>query len=299
MKQLFFLRQVRSAIVYGLVIVLLNACAKSNVYVPVASPVVNYTVLDKKGACYNTSTQIGTWWANTISTQAHWFYTWGVSVPQELAPQNCEFAPMFWGPSSVTSGNITYVQQLHTQGLANYVLGFNEPDASNQSNMTVSQALALWPQLESVGLPLGSPAATWPTNQWIYDFMDSCKAENLRVDFICVHMYVGTDDNAFVQTLQDLYNKYQLPIWITEFATVDNSAQTIGANAYSPAQVLAFMQRLLPKLEALSFVQRYSWYSGPPTSPHLWSSALFDANGNLTDLGKWYSNYRPNTQIKE
>lgn len=277
---------------------LLGACAKSNIYTPKPSAVINYTVQGKKGADFNITTKYGSWWGNTINTQAHWFYTWGLSVPVELAPQNCEYVPMFWSGSSVTDANITYVKQLHTQGRANYVLGFNEPDLPDQSNMTVSQALSLWPKLESIGLPLGSPAASWPTRQWIYDFLDSCKLQGKRVDFICVHMYVGTDDNAFVQILQDLYNKYKLPIWITEFATVANGATTMADNPYTPAQILAFMQRLLPKLEALDFVKRYSWFSGSPTSARLYTSALVDSYGNLTQLGKWYADFQPNTQIK-
>ena len=290
----------KNKVFFSIIVVafILNSCAKSNVYIPKATPVVNYVVKGKKGADFSTNTSTGTWWGNTINTQAHWFYTWGLTVPTELVPQNCEFVPMFWGASSVTDANIAYVQSLHTKGLANYVLGFNEPDLSDQSNMSVSQALALWPKLESIGLPLGSPAASWPTIQWIYNFLDSCKAQGRRVDFICVHMYVGTDDNAFIQTLQDLYNKYKLPIWITEFATCANNATTMSANPYTPAQVLAFMQRLLPKLEALSFVQRYSWFSGSPTSSRLWPSALVDKYGNLTDLGQWYASYNPNTSIK-
>jgi hypothetical protein len=189
------------------------------------------------------------------------------------------------------------VKSLKEMGKIKYVLGFNEPNRADQSNMTVSQALQLWPQLESIGLPLGSPAADWPTRQWIYDFLDSCKLQNKRVDFICVHMYVGTDDNSFIQTLQNLYNKYHLPIWITEFATADWNATTPSTNAYSPEQVLAFMQRLLPKLEQLDFVKRYSWFSGDPKSAQMWSSALIDVNGNLTTLGNWYANYQPNSAI--
>ncbi|MES1161294.1 MAG: glycosyl hydrolase, partial [Bacteroidota bacterium] len=215
------------------------------------------------------------------------------------SPQNCEFVSMFWGAGNVTDANISAIQQLKTQGKVKYVLGFNEPDRGDQSNMTVSQALALWPKLESIGLPLGSPAASWPTAQWIYDFLDSAIAEKKRVDFICVHMYVGTDDNSFVQVLQQLYDKYHLPIWITEFATADWNAATMQANAYKASDALGFMQRLLPKLEGLSFVQRYSWFSGSPTSAALWPSALVDANGNLTTLGAWYANYKPNTEIKK
>ncbi len=278
--------------------ILALSCAKSNIYTPSKAKVSTYIAQGKKGADFSTNTVNGTWWGNTITLQSHWFYTWGISVPFELAPQNCEYVPMFWGKTTVTDANITYARQLKDQGKAKYILGFNEPDLADQSNMTVQDALALWPQLESVGLPLGSPAASWPTRQWIYDFMDQAIAQNKRVDFICVHMYVGTDDNAFIQVLQDLYNKYHKPIWITEFATVSDKATTMAENPFTPDMVLAFMQRLLPKLEALDFVQRYSWFSGSPTSSRLWPSALVDANGNLTKLGKWYSEYKPNTAIK-
>jgi hypothetical protein len=271
----------------------LNACSKDDKS-PDDGP--SPTGSGKKGADFSTNMVYGTWNDDIVALKAFWYYTWGNKL-HSPSPQNCEFVPMFWGQADVTTTNITAVQQLKAQGKAKYVLGFNEPNRADQSNMSVSQALRLWPQLESIGLPLGSPAADWPTRQWIYDFLDSCKLQNKRVDFICVHMYIGTDDNGFIQTLQNLYNKYHLPIWITEFATADWNATTPAANPYTPEQVLAFMQRLLPKLEQLDFVKRYSCFSGDPKSAQMWSSALIDVNGNLTELGKWYANYQPNTAI--
>src|SRR5260221_270282 len=169
---------------------------------------------DKKGADFSTNMSYGTWNGDIVALKAFWYYTWGTPIPSP-SPQNCEFLSFWWGKTIETPGNISAVQQLKAQGKVKYILGFNEPNRSDQSNMTVTQALALWPQLENIGLPLGSPAADWPTRQWIYDFLDSCIAEKKRVDFICVHMYAGTDDNSFVATLQDLYNNYHLPVWIS------------------------------------------------------------------------------------
>ena len=252
----------------------------------------------KKGADFSTTMTYGTWNGDIVALQPFWYYTWGTPMPSP-SPQNCEFVSMFWGAANVTSQNIAAVQQLAAQGSVKYVLGFNEPDQSGQSNMTVSQALALWPQLQSIGLPLGSPAVSWPTVQWFTDFMDSVAAEHLRVDFICVHMYVGTDDVSFVQTLQQVYNQYHLPIWVTEFATADWNATTPAGNMYTAADAMGFMQRLLPQLDSLSYVHRYSWFSGDPTSAQLWPSALIATNGSLTTLGAWYANYQPNTAIKE
>jgi hypothetical protein len=251
----------------------------------------------KKGADFNVYTPYGSYEANVVNLKAFWYYTWGTLVPVPT-PQNCDFVSMFWGSGNMTDANISAIQQAKTQGTVKYVIGFNEPDRSDQSNMTVSQALAYWPKLESLGLPLGSPATSWPTLQWFYDFMDSAIAEKKRVDFICVHMYVGTDDNSFIQTLQTVYNKYHLPIWITEFATADWNAATPSANHYTAADALGFMQRVLPKLDSLPYVQRYSWFSGDPTSAALWPSALIGADGKLTTLGQWYAGYQPNTAIK-
>jgi hypothetical protein len=274
---------------------LLMACSKKK---DSSTSPDNIPFSNKKGVDFNTQTTNGSWYGNVVNLKSHWFYTWGTDLPFDKKPQHAEFVSMFWGKANVTDANIAYVKKMKDSGLIKYVLGFNEPDLGDQSNMTVDEALALWPKLETIGLPLGSPAAAWPTQQWIYDFMDKAIAQKRRVDFICVHMYVGLDDTHFVGVLTDLYNKYHLPIWITEFATVDNDANTIEANRYTPEQVLAFMQRLLPQLEAMPFIQRYSWFSGSPTSTRLWPSALVAADGSLTALGKWYADFKPNTSVK-
>jgi Glycosyl hydrolase catalytic core len=287
-----------SSLALAALIFLCSACKKSTTASTKTSDSAATAISGKKGADFSTNMTYGTWNDDIVNLKAFWYYTWGTPQPTP-SPQNCEFVSMFWGQSNVTAANIAAVQELKARGQIKYVLGFNEPDQSGQSNMTVSQALALWPQLESIGLPLGSPATSWPTIQWFTDFMDSVAAEHLRVDFICVHMYVGTDDASFVQTLQQVYNQYHLPIWITEFATADWNATTTASNQYTAAGALGFMQRLLPKLDSLSYVQRYSWFSGDPSSAALWPSALIDTSGQLTTMGSWYANYQPNTAIKE
>ncbi len=293
------MQKLKSALLFS-ALFLLAACGKKDDAKPDSDGDGNGNTetVGKKGADFNTtSTDVGIWYNNIKLLKSHWFYTWGNQIPFDQAPSNCEFVSMFWGKADVTANNINAVKQRKAEGKVKYILGFNEPDLQDQSKMTVDEALALWPQLESIGLPLGTPATSWPTVQWLTDFMTKAKAQNRRVDFICVHMYVGLDDVHFVQTLQDLYNKYHLPIWITEFATCQNDAKTIADNPYSPEEVLGFMQRLLPQLEALPFVQRYSWFSGNPTSARLYSSALVDAQGKLTTLGQWYANFTPNDKV--
>src|SRR5580692_7344269 len=138
------------------VILLCGSCKKSATPTT-TSDTTAAAATGKKGADFSTNMTYGTWNDDIVNLKAFWYYTWGTPQPTP-SPQNCEFVSMFWGQPNVTAANIAAVQELKTQGQIKYVLGFNEPDQSGQSNMTVSQALALWPKLESIGLPLGSPA---------------------------------------------------------------------------------------------------------------------------------------------
>ena len=63
---------------------------------------------------------------------------------------------MIWGSASVTT-----LGAESGQSAGRVLLGFNEPDLAVQSNMTVDQALDLWPKLQATGLELGSPAVAY------------------------------------------------------------------------------------------------------------------------------------------
>ena len=56
----------------------------------------------------------------------------------------------------------------------------------------------------------------------------------------------------------------------------------------SPAQILDWMKQILPWLEQTEWISGYAWFS--PSIDNLvgTSSALFDQEGNLTALGKYY-----------
>ncbi|HEX3854768.1 MAG TPA: glycosyl hydrolase [Polyangiaceae bacterium] len=77
---------------------------------------------------------------------------------------------------------------------ATELLGFNEPDGSDQSNIPVDEALRLWPDMQQPGVLLGSPATA--AEGWEEDFMAAVAAQHLRVDFIAMHWY-GWDQNHF------------------------------------------------------------------------------------------------------
>ena len=116
-----------------------------------------------------------------------WFYTWQPHPMRITKPDRVEFVPMIWGETFVEPKQLELAKKS-----GSVLLGFNEPDLPDQANLTVKQALDLWPHLTATGMRLGSPAtAADPSlsGSWLEQFMDGAKARGYRVDFVCVHWY--------------------------------------------------------------------------------------------------------------
>ena len=249
--------------------------------------------LTKKGAAYANRTK--EWSHKTSALNVHWMYSWGNELREEI-PENVEYVPMFWGKGSVTAENLDRIKGLIAEGKVKYVLGFNEPDGADQANMSVDEAIALWPQLETLGVPLGSPATVNPSNSWMMEFMERAEAEGLRVDFVTVHSYGGPNVLSFINKLKETYNAFERPLWITEFAVADWSATSPQTNRYSEAQVVDFMTDALKALDDIDWVHRYAWFDGSGRNP-LYTSALFDEEDVITPLGELYAGNMPNANI--
>ena len=226
------------------------------------------------------------WKEKLQSLRCKWFYAWVAGVPDGV-PHGVEYIPMIfrdWGkPEMIAKAGA----QAKAAGIRE-LLGFNEPDHAKQGNMSVEQALATWPLLEKTGLRLGSPGCVHPDNEWMESFMKAAKKQKLKIDFVCVHSYGSDNAAALVKRLEKIYQLYEKPVWITEFAVGDWNAKSVDANRYKPDAVLKFMEDILPKLERLDFVERYAWFPARTENPALGTSALFDGNGELTKLGECY-----------
>lgn len=245
----------------------------------------------KKGSAFTYKNE--TWSTRISRLQAFWHYSWGFEL-QPTRPTGVEYVPMFWGKWAPNDANVAYIDSLYKAGAVNYLLAFNEPDREDQSNMTVQEALDLWPKLESLDIPLVSPApANWNI-AWMENFMNQVEERNLRVDYVAIHWYGAPNVGAFLNMVREVYETYGRPIWITEFAVADWQANTLADNRYSKEEVLNFMEMVLPQLDRLPYVYRYAWYNGSPGGRVLGNSVLFDANDELTELGQFYANHSPN-----
>lgn len=138
------------------------------------------------------------------------------------------------------------------------LLGFNEPDNARQANMSVQQALDLWPQLEATGARLRSPATTDPLGGWMQSFMQGAAERGERVDFVAIHYYADSLDVGRMQwTLERVHALYGKPVWVTEWAPVDWS----NLGKYSAGQLAQFCTDASRMMDGLDFAERQSWFS--------------------------------------
>ena len=206
-----------------------------------------------------------------------------------------------WSAGGATTPNIEYVpirqnggwpgwSEINGKQYVTQVLGFNEPDHTEQSNLSVSQALAQWPDMLRTGLRIGSPACT--NFSWLYSFMDSCKAKNYRVDYVPVHAYWGgKSPQNWYNDLKYIHDRTGRPIWITEWNNGANwtsegwpdNTRPLALTTANAAKQLNDLKGILQVLDTTSFIERYSIYNWVE------DARAMTLNGALTPAGKYYS----------
>lgn len=226
-----------------------------------------------------------------------WYYNWGISEPKPSS--GLEYVPMMWGAGSVNSQNISKIKSYHQNGGYRNLLTFNEPDLQAQSNMTVDQAIALWPKLEAIGIRLGSPCPADPYGNWLNEFMNKAREKGYRVDFIAIHCYQDFSNpgsvNELKELLTNLYDKYQLPIWLTEFGAIDVSVWGGSRNPNcTEAAAKTYIAQSVAMLESLGFVERYAWFldnfneTGSRRPAEAAYTSLYQDNNTLSSTGTLY-----------
>lgn len=201
----------------------------------------------------------------------NWYYNWG------LKGQGENFVPMFKGKQQIKGDGL---KQLKSIDKLPYLLGYNEPERVKQGNLSLEEALDFWPRLQEVaeakGSRLGSPAPSSDQGglDWLEEFMQQAKRRKLRVDFIAVHYYGGTDVEGLETLVNNLSRSHRLPIWLTEF------------NGWSGTKEEHedFLQDALRFLEKERSIERYAYFEPGKGKPH----SLFENDGSLSKMGEMY-----------
>jgi hypothetical protein len=237
--------------------------------------VVKWEWVSKKGWCGTGSGSISD--ANKVN--GTWFYSWSADQASQTTLEYVPIRQKDGWPSWTEINGKQYVS---------HVLGYNEPDHTEQSNVTVARAVAEWPNMLKTGLRVGAPAVT--NNSWLYQFMDSCDAHHYRVDYVAYHAYWGAKSAInWYNDLKAIYVRTGRPLWITEWNNganwttetwPDASKALTTANAQKQ---LTDITNILQVLDTASFIERYSIYNWVQDC-----RAMILAD-TLTPAGKYYA----------
>jgi hypothetical protein len=228
--------------------------------------------------------------ADRTTLNVSWYYNWEQTENEACTNgKGGVFVPMIWGHTGSeqsASGITSSISSFVSKGYP-YVLGFNEPDNSTQSNIAVATAVSLWPSFLNPAIKTVSPAAQANTSgqAWFTTFIGDVNANTtgLRTDVIGLHWYgwnAGSCDAAASQ-LNGYLNWAEgfagnRPIWLTEWGCLNDSAPDVQT-------VVSFYKGALAVFAKHPRVQRYAWY---PWSTNL---ALTNSDGTLTALGTAYA----------
>lgn len=232
-----------------------------------------------------------------LSSGVSWWYNWSphpsTSAPSDyLARYSMDFVPMLWN-GNFDAQQIGAFLSAHAEVTSLLVL--NEPELTDQANLTPQQAAALWPQYEAIAqqhhVALVGPAVTWGTMagfedpvKWLDAFYAAYRAANggrdPQIDALAFHWY----DYGLGGQL-DRLAKYHKPFWVTEFANWHS--QSDGAQIDTLAKQEAQLAEMVATCEARADVLRYAWFTGRRSpDPHF--TSLLAGDGVLTGLGQRY-----------
>lgn len=201
-----------------------------------------------------------------------WYYNWGNSangnntVLSYLDSEDIDYCPMCWSGSYSEARIRAYVAE-HPN--TKYLLGFNEPNLTDQANMTPKRAGELWPAVvrlaKELNLKLGAPAMNYGTLagysdpiKWLDEFfrIDSVHLED--IDCIPIHCYMMNP--SAVKSYVEKFEKYGKPIWMTEFCAWESISSVETQKTY--------MSDVINYFEKNPAVERYAWFM-PRTNKRL------------------------------
>ena len=206
--------------------------------------VIPWRWVGKKGSCD----------VSPDTLNATWHYNWDNNKESTL---NWEYVPIrqqrWWPGYPTNKQNVTHL------------LGYNEPDNpvedahTSLNNGDVDTAIAVWPELLTMGLRVGSPAVTDGGEAWLYDFIDKADAKGLRVDYVAIHFYrCGYTATSLYNWLKNIHERTGRPIWITEF---NNGANWTGCADPTYAQNATVIGDFITMMENTPWIERYAVYS--------------------------------------
>lgn len=234
---------------------------------------------------------------NAVSAGVSWWYNWATrpnaGLPSDAASNaSVDYVPMLWN-GNFSAPEVRAYLVAHPRITS--ILVMNEPNLTDQANLTPTAAAAIWPQYEALaadaGVQIVGPQITWGTMAnfqdpvvWLDAFYVAYRAANSnrdpRIDALGFHWY----DYGLNGQL-DRLKKYGKPFWVTEFSNWHS--QNDGAQIDSLAKQKTQMTEMVAVCESRPDVLRYAWFTGRwNPDPHF--DSVLGADGQTSELGQLY-----------
>lgn len=246
-----------------------------------------------------------------IPFNANWVYNWGLTTSASL-PDEAVYDPMQWGnfnwnASTANASTWKLYTAWRTTASSLHLLGFNEPDHTDQSNIDVTNAVTFWPRLQAMDMPLVAPCPANLTGGWLASFYSQADNLGYRADYTPAHEYIspnGGSSDSLINALQTGYTTWGRPMWLTEFSFVD----WIGNATWTEEDSYNCLAEFLWRTESISWLRKYALFvftadTNNPDPPQPWSavgprSNAFDTNGNFTPFGELYAAWDTDAQVE-
>lgn len=257
---------------------------------------VEYVTLQKRstkrGVCFN----LGDFPSNDIPLLAEgcsWSYNWGSSTTEQASDlfrhYGMDYCPMAWN----TAWDEDALRKFKASNPeCRYILAYNEPNLTDQANLTPDAAAKDWPRLikvaEELDMKIIAPAMNYGTLsgysdpwKWLDEFFRQPGVSIDDVDGLAVHCYMSHP--SAMKWFIDEFKRYGKPIWLTEFCSWEGNI--------SEKDQMKYMVEALHILESDADVFRYAWFIPRTNEESPCHNNLLEVpEKGLTPLGKVYIN---------
>ena len=272
-------------------VIMLVGCGGQEPTPPASSVVTQLPRSAKRGVAFNFSQAED---LPLLTAAISWDYNWGNDQNSLAATwmdeEGVDFCPMCWS-NNYNADRIRAYVKAHPK--TQYLLGYNEPNLTDQARMTPAQAAAQWDKVvalaKELNLKLVSPAMNYGTLsgyndpiKWLDEFFSLVNTDDIYA--ISIHCYMASPQA--VKDYISRFYKYNKPIWLTEFCAWEEYA------IHSEEDQMKYMCQVLNYLEQDSHVERYAWFiprakAGYPYMQLLTSVQPYE----LTSAGKVYCGF--------
>ncbi|TFK28195.1 hypothetical protein FA15DRAFT_91132 [Coprinopsis marcescibilis] len=213
-----------------------------------------------------------------------WWYDWS---PNPSKAGNPIAVPMLWGAGTADAQDAARLATFKNLKVApKYLLGFEEPDCpagSGSAGMSVDSGVSKWETyiapMRAKGAKVGSPSMCKQADEtWLASFQKKAKTP---WDFTAIH--INKNNMAGVRKDIEHYAQYGKPIWVTEFACVNDYPNFVPCT--NQAEINKFIYDVVDLFEKEPRVYAYAYSNGLGLG-NVWP--LTTKDGKLSASGQTY-----------